>query len=89
MVVRVLANIEFEPEELINEVAREYECTVKELSMDDLIEYVDNHVYHMKGMDTNCIKCLSGWGKAIDGFYEYDYYQVKNVLDRIQEDTEE
>ena len=88
MVVRVLANIEFDPEELINEVARDYKCSVAELDMDDIVEYIENHITYMKGINTNVIKSVDD-GPSIDGIEERDYWQVSDVLDRMQNDAEE
>ena len=87
MVVRVLANIEFDPETLINEVAKYYRCPVTEINMDNIVEYVNDHIYHMKGINTNVIKNVDdGW--AIDGFEERDYWKISDILDQIQEETE-
>lgn len=88
MVVRVLANIEFEPEELINEVAIDYKCSVAELDMDDIVEYIDNHITYMKGINTNVVKSVDD-GPSIDGIEEKDYWKVSDVLDRMQDDAEE
>lgn len=88
MVVRVLANIVFEPEELINEVARDYKCSVAELSMDDIVEYMENHITYMKGINTNVVKSVDD-GPSIDGIEERDFYKISDILDQMQNELEE
>ena len=88
MVVSVLANIEFEPEELINEVARDYKCSVAELSMDNIVEYIENHITYMKGINTNVIKSVDD-GPSIDGIEERDSFELFDILDQMQNELEE
>ncbi len=89
MVVRVLANIEFEPEELINEVARDYECSIREVNMDYISEYIAIHIDCLKLMNTNVIKTPGLWGPAIDGIEERDYCEISDILDQMQNELEE
>lgn len=88
MVVSVLANIEFEPEELINEVARYYRCSVIDINMDSLVEYINDHITYMKGLKTNVINEVE-CGPAIDGFEDRVYDKISDILDKMQEDVEE
>ena len=84
MVVRVLANIEFEPEELINEVAREYECSIREVNMDYIREYIADHIDCIKLTNTNVIETPGSWGPAIDGIEERDFYEISDILEQMQ-----
>ena len=88
MVVRVLANIEFEPEELITEVSNDYECSIAEVSMDNIMEYINDHITYMKGKNTSVIKEV-GDGPAIDGIEERDYCEIFDILDQMQNELEE
>ena len=88
MVAKVVAYMEFDPEELIEEVAREYEEEVSEVTMDDIVGYINENVTYLSNRN-NRNKWYVGDGWSIDGFEEHTYDEIADVLERMQEREDE
>lgn len=88
MVVRVIANMEFDLEELIKEVAREYEEEINEVTMDDVSSYLRENTTYLSNSN-NKMKWAVSDGWPIEGFEENTYYEIEKVLNSFKEDSED
>lgn len=81
---QLVANIEIDFEELFETVIEEYEIeNIDDLRMDDVIEYIDNHISFLKGKNTSCISEVSDGG-SINGFEEREYQKIDEMLETFK-----
>lgn len=83
MVAKVIAYIEFDPKELIRDVADKYDIEISDVTMDDIAEYVNNNLTYLDNKFDRG-KWLVGDGTSIAGFEWKTYEEIQDVLDRMQ-----
>lgn len=83
MVIKVIAYMDIDPEEVIKEVSSEYNESIEEVTMDDIFEYVNNNVKDIsyKGRGD---KWMTKDGPALCGFSDDSWYEIQEVLERMK-----
>ena len=85
MVAKVVAYIEFDPEELIKDVADKYDMEISDVTMDDVYEYVSDRLTYLDDKFDRG-RWLVGGGPSIEGFEPRTYDEIQDVLDQMQAD---
>lgn len=85
MIVTVRAEIEFDVEELVNEVVKEgYGDTVADITMDDIFDYVSNNLTYLDHNRKSGKWTIEGYGRPIVGFDDRSYDEIEEKLESMK-----
>ena len=85
MIVTVKAEIEFDVEELVDEMIKDgYGDTVEDISMDDIFDYVSNNLTYLDYNRKAGKWSIEGYGSPIVGFDERSYDEIEEQLESLK-----
>lgn len=81
---KIIVNVEIDTDELIDAVAKDYECDIDEVTMERIEEYLNNYLPHLKGGDAvGVYERGGGWGT--EGFEQRTYERIEKILQDKQQ----
>ena len=87
--IEVVASIDFDIDEMIQEVAKVYEEDIADVTMDDIYDYVMNNITYLDNRYHKGKWSVEGLCGSINGFNERSYYEIQEVLNKMQSESEE